>query len=161
LYFQPPRLYRLTNGEPPAAAEGNDEETRPIELQEDPPIIVVEPEPPPPPAPTRKITKTRRVRLRPAIYGVRASVDRHLRLHLTFRLRRPVTIGAQALRYGTVVGMAHPRRFSGRAGTLVIPLSRTHWPTKIRFIMPARKRAGKSARSVASLDKTRRGERLR
>jgi hypothetical protein len=149
LYFQPPRLYRLSNGLPPAAPEGNDEESRPLELQEDPPIIVVEPEPPPPPAPTRKINKTRRVKLRPAIYAVKTKLDRHLRLHLTFRLRRPVTIGAEALRYRTVVGMARPRRFAGRNGVLVIALSRTHWPTKIRFIMPARKPAHKSASSSA------------
>lgn len=164
MYFQPPRLYRLSDGLPPAAPEGNDEESRPLELQEDPPIIVVEPEPPPPPVPTRKINKTRRVKLRPAIYGVKAKLDRQLRLHLTFKLRRPVTIGAEALRYRTVVGVAHPRRFAGRDGALVIALSRTHWPTKIRFIVPAHKRAHKRAsslmRSVASYTKTRQRGRL-
>jgi hypothetical protein len=161
LYFQPPRLYRLTNGEPPAAPEGDDDETRPIELQEDPPIIVIEPPPPPPPAPTRKINKTHHVRLRPAIYGVRAKLDRHLRLHLTFRVRRPITIGAEALRYRTVVGVAHPRRFAGHRGALVIALSRAHWPTKIRFIMPTHKRGHSSVRSAASLGKTPQREHLR
>lgn len=160
LYFQPPRLYHLTDGEPPAAPEGNDEESRPLELQEDPPIVVIEPPPPPPPTPVRKITKTRRVKLRPAIYGVKAKVDRQLRLYLTFSVRRPVTIGAEALRYGTVVGVAPPRRFAGhRKGVLVIALSRARWPTKIRFILPARKHKGGSKRSAASHAKTRQGER--
>jgi hypothetical protein len=139
-YFEPPHIYRLTDGQPPAALEGDDIEPRPLELQIDPPIFVLEPPPPPlpPPSPTT-VTKTRRVRLAPAIFDVRARVrgQRHLSLYLTFRLRRPVTLGAEALRHKRIVGMARPRRFSGRRGQLVIGLDRKRWPTKVRFITPA------------------------
>jgi hypothetical protein len=78
---------------------------------------------------------------RPATYAVKAKVattkhDGHVYyyLHLTFRLRRPVTIGAQALLRGHVVSEARPKHFKGRTGLLILRLERSHWPTKIRFI---------------------------
>ena len=134
---QPPHLYRLTDGSKPAAPEGDDLEERPLELHLDPPILVLEPPPPPPPPPpTATVTKTRRVKLSPAIYGVKASLHgkRSLSLYLNFRIRRPVTIGAQALRRGHVVSEARPRRFTGRRGLLILRLDRKRWPTKVRFV---------------------------
>lgn len=144
LYFEPPHLYRLTDGQPPAAPAGDDVEPRPLELQLDPSIFVLEPPPPPPPPPPPiKITKTRKFRLRPAVYDVRVKVhggsDR-LRLYLTFRLRRPVTLGAEALRHRQIVGIARPRRFTGHRGQLVLRLDRKRWPTKVRFITATTKR---------------------
>lgn len=140
---QPPHLYRLTNGAPPAAAEGNDEESRPPEVEQDKPIIVIEPpapEPPAPPAPA-PVTQTRKVNLPAAIYDVKAKLHTSkshghlsLRLYLTFKLRRATTIGAQALRHGRVVSIARPRHFSGRTGTLILTLNRAHWPTKVKFV---------------------------
>jgi hypothetical protein len=140
--FQPPHLYRLTDGQPPAAPEGDDLEARPLELREDKPIYVLEPpvEAPPPPAPPI-ITRSTTVTLSPAVYGVKVRLHKskrngheHLSLYLTFKLRRPVTLGAQALRHGRVVSVARPRLFKGHTGTLVLNLDRNRWPTKVGFI---------------------------
>jgi hypothetical protein len=134
---QPPHLYRLTDGFKPDAPEGDDLEERPLELHLDPPILVLEPPPPPPPSPPpATVTRTHRVKLPPAIYGVKASLHgKHsLSLYLSFRIRRPVTIGAQALRRGQIVSEARPRRFTGRRGLLILRLDRRRWPTKVRFV---------------------------
>ncbi len=135
--LQPPHLYRLTDGSKPDSPEGNDLEERPLELNLDPPILVLEPPPPPPPSPPpTTVTKTHRIKLPPAIYGVKAKLHgKHsLSLYLSFRIRRPVTIGAQALRHGRVVSEARPRRFSGHRGLLILELDRKRWPTKVRFV---------------------------
>jgi hypothetical protein len=135
--IQPPHLYQLTDGARPDAPEGDDLEERPLELHLDPPILVLEPPPPlPPPPPPATVTKTRRVKLPPAIYGVKARLHGKpsLSLYLSFRIRRSVTIGAQALRHGHVVSEARPRRFTGHRGLLILKLDRKHWPTKVRFV---------------------------
>jgi hypothetical protein len=141
---QPPRLYRLSNGKPPEAPEGNNEESRPLELEEDKPVYEEEPAPvetaastasqetvPPPPP----------VTLPPAIYDVKVKlhkVKRHRRiylsLYLTFKVQRPIELGAQALRRGRVVSTARPRLFSGQTGQLILSVERKRWPTNIRFI---------------------------
>jgi hypothetical protein len=140
--FQPPHLYRLTDGQPPAAPEGDDAESRPLELQEDAPIYVLEPpvEAPPPPAPPT-VTRSSTVTLAPAVYGLKVRLHKskrngheHLSLYLTFKLRRPVTLGARARRHGRVVSVARPRRFTGHTGTLVLNLERKRWPNKVEFI---------------------------
>jgi hypothetical protein len=137
LIRQPPHLYRLTNGGPPEAPEGNDEEARFEELQENPPVFVFEPEPEQPVPPTPPpITNTHTTREPPAVYGLRANLHRHgntFSLYLSFKLRRPVTIGAEGLRHGRVVARARPRHFTGRKGLLILPLDRKHWPTQVRF----------------------------
>lgn len=134
---QPPHIYRLTDGLTPQAPEGDDLEERPLELQLDPPILVLEPPPPlpPPPAPAT-VTQTREVKLPPAIYDVRARLHgRHsLSLYLSFKLRRAITIGAEGLRHGHVVSKARPRLFTGHRGLLVLKLDRKRWPTKVRFV---------------------------
>jgi hypothetical protein len=157
-YFEPPHIYRLTDGGPPAAPEGDDVEPRPLELQLDPPILVLEPPPPPPPPPApMTVVKKHRVRLRSAVYDVRAKVHgrKHLSLYLIFRLRRPVTLGAEALRHRQIVGIARPRRFTGHRGQLVMPLDRKHWPTKVRFITRATKDASGSTTPSAPATVTR------
>ncbi len=134
---QPPHLYRLTDGSKPDAPEGDDLEERPLELNLDPPILVLEPPPPPPPPPPpATVTKTHTVKLPPAIYGVKARLHgkRSLSLYLSFRIRRPVTIGAQALQHGRIVSEARPRRFAGARGLLILKLDRKRWPTKVRFV---------------------------
>jgi hypothetical protein len=134
---EPPHLYQLTDGARPDASEGDDFEERPLELQLDPPILVLEPPPPPPPPPPpATVTHTRRVKLAPAIYDVKAKVHgRHnLSLYLSFKLRRAITIGAEGLRHGHVVSKAHPRHFAGHKGVLVLELNRKRWPTKVRFV---------------------------
>jgi hypothetical protein len=135
--IQPPHLYRLTDGAKPDAPEGNDLEERPLELQIEAPTLILEPPPPPPPPPPPAVvTQTRRVKLPSAIFDVKAKLHRghHLSLYLSFRVRSPVTIGAQALRHGHVVSEARPRYFAGRTGLLILELNRKHWPTKVRLV---------------------------
>jgi hypothetical protein len=134
---QPPHLYRLTDGAKPDEPEGNDLEERPLELQLDAAIVVLEPPPPPPPPPPpATVTQTRRVKLPPAIFDVKAKLHRghHLSLYLSFRVRRPITLGAQAIRRGHVVSEARPRYFAGRTGLLILALNRKRWPTKVRLV---------------------------
>jgi hypothetical protein len=142
---QPPHLYRLSNGKAPEAPEGNNEESRPLELEVDKPIYEeekapvetavvastsLETVPPPPP-----------VTLPPAVYDVKVKlhkVKRHgriyLSLYLTFKVQRPVKLGAQALRRGRVVSTARPQLFAGHTGQLILSVERKRWPTNIRFI---------------------------
>ena len=76
-----------------------------------------------------------------ATYAVKAKVHTtkknghaYIYLYLTFKLRRPVTIGAQALLRGHVVSEARPKHFKGHSGLLILRLERSRWPTKIRVI---------------------------
>jgi hypothetical protein len=58
----------------------------------------------------------------------------YLSLYLTFKVLRPVTLGAQALRHGRVVSHARARLFAGKTGTLVLSVERKRWPTTVRFV---------------------------
>jgi hypothetical protein len=134
---EPPHLYRLTSGLPPEAPAGDDLEPS-RHPAEEPPLVVIEPPPPEsaPPAPS-VLTKTERVQLKPAVYSVRSKLHRvghSFSLYLSFKLRRPVTLGAQALRNGRIVSEARPRLFAGHSGLLILKLDRKHWPTKVRFV---------------------------
>jgi hypothetical protein len=143
---EPPRLYRLRNEQPPAAPEGNDVETRPLPLEEELPIPPLEPpkEEEPAPAPTTTattVTQLPSITLPAAIYDVKVKlhkVKRHgrtyLSLYLTFKVLRPVTLGAQALRHGRVVSHARARLFTGKTGTLILSVERKRWPTSVRFV---------------------------
>jgi hypothetical protein len=139
---EPPHLYRLADGQPPAAAKADDNETRPLKLTEDAPIFVLEPPAPPEaPPPPATVIQNNNVTLPPAVYGVKARLHRARRhghlilsLYLTFKVRRPVTIGAQASRHGHVVSTARPRLFAGGTGLLILKLDRKRWPTKVGFI---------------------------
>jgi hypothetical protein len=141
-----PHLYRLTDTQPPLAAAGDDNEPRPLVFEPDPPIFVeAPPDPEPPPPPDTTVTQvgpttTKRVKLKPAIYGVKAKVrtgkQGSVSLYLTFRVRRRVTIGVQALRRRTVVSSSGLKRFEAPRGKLVLKLDRRHWPTRIRFVTP-------------------------
>ena len=57
-----------------------------------------------------------------------------LSLYLTFKVRRPTTIGAEALRRGRVVSVARPRHFTAGRGLLILNLDRRRWPTKVSFL---------------------------
>jgi hypothetical protein len=141
-----PHLYRLTDGEPPEAPEGNEEEPERLKEEEEgreeepqPPAAEAPPPPPPVEAPPT-VTRTRTVTLPPAVYDVKAKLHTaerngqvQLSLYITFKVRRPVTIGARALRSGQVVSQARPRHFAGHSGLLVLSLNRKHWPTKVSF----------------------------
>jgi len=146
----PPRLYRLTDGGPPVteggspAPEANDEEPRPKPQKPEqkyieevvPAEAVLVPE---------AVTKPRKVKLPAALYDVSAKVHTalshgrvQLSLYISFKLRRSVTVGAEALRKKRVVSIARPRRFVRTAhrltGLLILDLSRTQWPTSVKFL---------------------------
>jgi hypothetical protein len=140
-----PHLYRLTDTRPPLAAAGDDVEPRPLVFQPDPPIFVEAPPPPPPPPPVTTVTQvgpttTKKIKLKPAIYAVRVHVktDRHgaVTLYLTFKVRRTVKIGVEALRGRKVVSSSGVMHFTGPRGRLALKLDRRRWPTRIRFISP-------------------------
>ncbi len=79
--FQPPHLYRLTNGRPVEAPEGNDEEPIRKQPKVDAPIIEIEPpQPEPPPEPPVVTPVAKSVTLPPAVYDVKAklhTIKRH------------------------------------------------------------------------------------
>lgn len=141
--YQRPRFYRLTDTRPPAAPAGDDDESRPPVFQEDPPIFVEEPslpEPEPIPQPTVTqpgTTTTKRVKLKPAVYAVGShtrTTKQRVTLYVTFKVRRPVTIGVEAMRGKKVVAKSGLKRFKGKRGELVLKLDRKRWPTRIRFV---------------------------
>ena len=158
---QRPHLYRLRDTEPPDGPSGDDVEPRPLVFQADPPIFVELPPDPEPPAPpdTTVIRPaaplTPAVALKPAIYGVRSKVvtskRRTYTLVVTFKVRRPVTIGVEALRRNKVVSRSGQKRFGRPAGKLVLRLQRRRWPTRIRFVSPI---AGVSAPAPAGAPAT-------
>jgi hypothetical protein len=140
---EPPHLYRLTNGQPPAAFEGNDEEVEREQTVEHPTHFVFEAPKPEPALEYPAVAEVAPFVHKPpsATYAVKAKVHTikknghvDLYLYLSFKLRRPVTIGAQALLRGHVVSEARPKHFKGRSGLLILRLERSHWPSKIRFI---------------------------
>jgi hypothetical protein len=142
---QPPHFYRLSNGKEPEAPAGNDEESRPLELVKEPPIYEEETAPPVEvvvaPELSLAVTPIPPVTLPPAIYDVKVKlhkVKRHgriyLSLYLTFKVQRPVTLGAEALRHGRVVSRARARHFAGGTGELILSVERKRWPTNISFV---------------------------
>jgi hypothetical protein len=139
---EPLRLYRFTDGQPPDAPSGNDLESRPPELEQDKPIFEFIPPkeeaPPPPPPPI--VSQTPSSTLPPAVYDVKVKLHTakrrgrtYLSLYLTFKVRRSITLGAQALRHGRVVSVARAKTFSGRTGQLILNVERKRWPTSVQF----------------------------
>jgi hypothetical protein len=139
----PPRLYRFTDAQRPEAPEGNDLESRPPELEQDKPIFEFIPpkeEAPPPPPPPPIVNQNPSSTLPPAVYDVKVKLHTtkrrsriYLSLYLTFKVRRPVKLGAQALRRGRVVSVARAKTFSGQTGQLILNVERKRWPTSVQF----------------------------
>ena len=142
-----PHLYQWTDGQPPDAPAGDDNEARPSVFTLDPPVYVVG-------SPTVIVTpvvvtttqtkgKTKKRKLPPPIYDVHDKLQRTgtgiYVLYLTFKLRRPVTIGLEGLRGGKVVASTGLKRFRGHRGELALKLDRNHWPTKLRLVTPKKK----------------------
>ena len=133
---QPPHLYQLTNGLAPQAPAGddNDEPGRAVDTTADAPIVVIEPPAPAPVAVAVKVkappprTKT----LPPAVYDVQSHVV-GTTLYLTFMVRRSTTLGAEAIHDGVVVATSGLHHFTPGTGQLVVPLSRSEWPTGLEF----------------------------
>src|SRR5262249_51485092 len=98
-----------------------------------------EPPPPPPPSPPI-INQTPSSTLPPAVYDVKVKLHTgkrrgrtYLSLYLTFKVRRSITLGAQALRHGRVVSVARAKTFSGHKGQLTLNVERKRWPTSVQF----------------------------
>jgi hypothetical protein len=134
--YQPPRFYRLTDGQSPNAPAGDDNESRPIPVQEDPPVIVFEPAPPPPAPVPKKKFRSRTKSLPPALFAITSKVTNG-RLVITFKVRRAVMIGVAAERFGRVVATTGLRRFRRGPGRLELKLDPKNWPTKISFLSDA------------------------
>jgi len=136
-YAEPPRVYHFLDTAPPQAPAGDDVEDRPLDLQEDPPIIVFEPLPPPPTPPAETVTTTTttttKSTLPPAVDHVKAKLVK-LRLYLEFQVHRPVELGAVGLKTERVVATTGLRSFGVGRGRLVLTLSPKRWPRQIRFI---------------------------
>lgn len=138
-----PALYHLTDGQTPDAPPGNDDESRPA-ITTTEPTIFVNPPPiivPPPPTPTVVVTvpPATKVVLKPAIYAITRTVKRSGRifiLYITFRVRRAVTIGIEALRHKKVVSSSGLKAFKPPRGVLALRLNPHAWPTSIRFVTP-------------------------
>jgi hypothetical protein len=153
IILEGPHLYLFEDGTPPQAPAGDDNETRPLQLQLDPPIIVFEalpPPPPPPPDPTPVVVVAPAVattqQLPPAISGVKVKLHTKLfaagkgrigqkfTLDLTFKVSRPVMLGLEAFKKQRLVGSTGLKSFKPTKGTLSLAIVRTSWPTKLAFV---------------------------
>jgi hypothetical protein len=88
----------------------------------------------------------KQVKLKAAVYRVviskpRRTGPRTFVLVVRFRVRRPVTIGVQALRGRRVVSSSGLKRFKGARGKLTLKLDRRRWPTRLRFVSNGTTRA--------------------
>jgi hypothetical protein len=139
-----PHFYHWTDGQPPDAVAGDDNESRPSLFTLDAPVyqvgaptVVVTPATI---TTTQKSGRPTRVKLPPAVYAIKSSLVHSpngvFTLYITFKLRRPVTIGAQALRGSVVVASSGLKRFTGHSGRLALTLDRRRWPTRLRFVTP-------------------------
>jgi hypothetical protein len=136
--YQPPQLYRFTDGTPPNAPAGNDQETRSLPSNPDPPIYVYKPPPPPklPPIPVAATTK----HLPPAISGLHRRIQRGsgtYTLILSFTVHRRVVMGLDAYRHRQLIASTGLRSLGPPSGQLRLALSPTRWPTKLTFITDA------------------------
>ncbi|HST39547.1 MAG TPA: hypothetical protein VLK58_08560 [Conexibacter sp.] len=98
-----------------------------------PPAVEPEPEPEP--------TDTTTVRVKALMYRLaKPRVDRRLRLHLSFSLRRAASVQLQGRRKGRVVARTPLRRLRPGRHTLTLQLSRRRWPDALRFVTREAKR---------------------
>ena len=139
-----PHLYLFTDGQPPDAPAGDDNESRPTLFTLDAPVYVQAP--PTVVQQTTTVTrttkrrKTRKVKLKSAVYSVHSKLQhatgRPFTLYIRFRVRRPVKLGIEALRGGKVVAFSGVKLFRGHSGTLALRLDPKRWPTRLRFVVP-------------------------
>jgi hypothetical protein len=157
--IEPPRLYRFRDAQPPQAPAGDDNETRPLQLQEDKPIIVFDPLPPPPPPPPPQVTTTSKT-LPPAISNIKTKLlvsttkvtsvvrrgkrkvrlvhfKQKLTLRLTFAVHRRVMLGLNATRGARTVASSKLRTYSPPSGKILLKLTRKLWPKRFAFITDA------------------------
>ena len=139
-----PHLYHWTDGQTPDAPAGDDDESRPSVFTIDPPTYV--PTPPavviavPPAKVKKKVGKQHVKKEKPSVYNVKSKLVKEANgsytLYLSFKVRRPVTIGAEAFDRSKLVSSTGLKRFAGRSGVLALTLSRSEWPTRLKFVVP-------------------------
>lgn len=148
--YAPPQLYQLTDGQTPDAPAGNDVETRPVASTSGPtifefaPPVVVSVPPPPTVSYMRKKAVVKKVKLKPALYDIakpKTAPAGHgtYTLSISFRVRRRITIGLEAIRRGKVVSRSGMKTFTGSHGTLAVTLTPKAWPTGLKFVEPKHK----------------------
>jgi hypothetical protein len=138
LNYQPPELYRYTDGTPPKAPAGNDQETRSLPNQQDPPIYIFKPPPPPklPPPPVAAPTK----HLPPAVSGLHRRIERGsggYTLILSFTVHRRAVMGVDAYRGRHLIASTGLVSLRPPSGQLRLRLNTKSWPTKLSFITDA------------------------
>lgn len=136
-----PHLYQWTDGQTPDATAGDDDEARPSLFTLDPPVYVQTPATVVAPTVVRTTTKRKKAKkvvLKAAIYAVRSKLVHHgsYKLEITFKVRRRLRIGVEALRGRTVVAASPMRTFTGSTGELTLNLDPKRWPNGLRFVMP-------------------------
>jgi hypothetical protein len=134
LGYQPPELYRFTDGTPPQAPAGDDLETRNTPAQPDPITYVYVPPPPPklPPLPRGSTTK----QVPPPISGIQRRIvtgGRTYTLILSFKVRRRVELGLNAFRGNSLIASTGLRQMRPPSGSLRLNLSPKRWPSKLLF----------------------------
>jgi hypothetical protein len=140
--YQPPELYRFTDGTAPNAPAGNDIESRPVQSQQDPPVYVyVAPKPPKlPPLPVAAKTKHQP----PPISDLRRRIVRGAgtyTLVLSFKVHRRVVLGVDAYRGRGLVASTGLESLGPPSAELRLSLSKKRWPTHLAFITDAPKAA--------------------
>jgi hypothetical protein len=119
-------------------------ESRPSVFTLSPPVYVVtSPTVIVKPTVTKTIKKRpppKQIKLLPAVYGLHTKLRHTAKggyvLLVTFRLRRPVTIGLAVLHGKRVVSRTRLERFSGHTGELSVRVSRKAWPTGLKLLSP-------------------------
>jgi hypothetical protein len=143
-----PHIYRLTDGRPPDAPAGDDNETRPLVFVPEPTQYVISPPvtitTSPPPTHVTQTRKPKHEHLRAAVYGIHHKLTSgphaSFVLRLIFRVRRTVTIGAVGLLHGRVVTSSGLHRFKPGIRELDLTLVRSRWPKQIKFVFPRAKK---------------------
>lgn len=141
-----PHFYRWTDGQPPNAPAGDDNETRPSLFTLSPPVyqvgapkVIVKPAKR---KTVKKKAKPKKIKLRPAIYSIHSRVGREVRgrftFYLTFKVRRAVTVKLEASKGSRVVASSGFKHFSGGNGKLVLRLDRKRWPTRLHLVTAKR-----------------------
>lgn len=142
-----PHLYQWSDGQTPNAPAGNDIEPRPSVFTLDPPIYVTA-------SPTyvpvtvagsskTKRSKTKKIKLKAPVYDVGSKLVKNsstsFTLSITFKVRRTVRIGAEALKGKVIVSTSGIHRFAGHTGDLPLALTPSNWPTSLKFVVPKQK----------------------
>jgi len=133
--YQPPELYRFTDGTPPQAPAGDDVETRTTPAEQDQPTYVYKPPPPPRLPPPPRVSKTKN--LPAAIARIHRKIERGsgtYTLVLSFQVRRRTVLGLVAYRHGQLIASTGLHRLRPPSGQFRLGLNPKRWPTRLAFV---------------------------